>query len=99
MGGPGIDDQGRYDCKALQDWDFTFQDAGEISHADKGIHQPRVVWKKRSGNDDDGQTEMPESVLMDTELLLLETSKKVEDYVMSLPKPKQPKASRRRSKR
>jgi hypothetical protein len=98
-GGPGIEDRGGYDCKALKDWDFTFPDSGEISPGDKGIHQPRVIWKKRNVNDNEGQAEMPESILMDTELVLLETNKKIEEYLMNLPKPKPPKSSRRRSKR
>ncbi len=100
LGGPGVENQGIYKCKALKDWDFTVQRGSDGGFpADGGVHQPRVLWRKRSGTKDDGQKEMPESVLLPAEILLLEQSKRVEDYVMNTPKRKPSKSSRRQPKR
>jgi hypothetical protein len=97
-GGQGVEDRGRYESKALLNWEFTFPGADEISPTDQAIHQPRVTWRKKDEKDEEGQTEMPESILMEAELQLLDTNKKIEEYVMSLPKLRQPKG-KRRSKR
>jgi hypothetical protein len=100
LGGPGPEDMGIYKCEALKDWDFTAQRGShEGFPADEGDHQPRVLWRKRSGTDNDGQKEMPESVLLPAEMVLLEQSRRVEDYVMNTPKTKRSKSSRRHSAR
>lgn len=81
LGGPGIQDSGRYGCKALGDWDFEL-DTGNASK-----NEPMIVWKNMSANRA-GQMVIPEAALLNTERQLLEMSPKVESYVLDMKLPR-----------
>ena len=90
MGGPGVEDRGNYAPRALQDWDFTMGEAPEGQ-------EPPVRWRYK-GEAAAGQNVIPESVRLPTELRLLGTSPRVEDYVLGLDPPKEKKERKRRRK-
>jgi Uncharacterized alpha/beta hydrolase domain (DUF2235) len=81
MGGPGIQDRGRYDCQALANWSF------EIDPKNDDSRYPKMIWKNLSGRND-GQHVIPEAVLFDTEKRLLEMSPRVEDYICDRREPR-----------
>ena len=67
--GPGTGDEGDYDPKALRDWDYDYRTPPGRSAKEL----PLVVWRKvRDKDRDDGQDEIPESILAETEWRLLE---------------------------
>lgn len=97
--GPGPQDKGDYNPQALADWTF------EPEHAPAGGAAPgqggnlsdgmMVVWNYRGGKDHDGQTRIPEAVLLETELALLRQFQAVDDYIRFM----RPPSGKRRSKR
>ena len=91
LGGPGSEDRGRYDCRALADWSFEMDSAADSK-------EPMIVWKNMSGKEG-GQKVIPEAALLETERRLLETSPKVEDYILDMKEPKRSRSRRRESKR
>ena len=88
LGGPGSQDRGVYQPKALQDWTFGPDDK------DTDSKEPMVTWTNHSERDT-GQRVIPEAVLLETERMLLGNSPKVEDYVLDMRPPR--KKGKRRS--
>lgn len=88
LGGPGAEDRGRYDCKALEDWNF------EPDTASADAKEPMIVWKNLSG-ETGGQTVIPEAALLETERRLLEMSPKVEGYILDMKEPRRSRSTRR----
>ena len=86
--GPGPEDRGEYDSRALRNWTFAVEESTEAK-------EPTVVWTNHSGKDE-GQQVIPEAILLDTERRLLAHTSKVEDYVLDLRVPK--KKGKRRSR-
>ncbi len=87
LGGPGIQDRGRYDCKALDDWSF------ELDSQSADTKEPMIVWKNMSGKKE-GQMVIPEAALRETERRLLEMSAKVEDYILDMKEPRKSRSKR-----
>jgi Uncharacterized alpha/beta hydrolase domain (DUF2235) len=87
LGGPGIEDRGRYDCKALGDWNF------ELDGQTADTKEPMIVWKNLSGQKG-GQMVIPEAALLETERRLLEMSPKVEDYILDMKEPRRSRSKR-----
>jgi Uncharacterized alpha/beta hydrolase domain (DUF2235) len=87
LGGPGVEDRGRYDCKALNDWNF------ELDNQTADAKEPMIVWKNLSGRKG-GQMVIPEAALLETERRLLEMSPKVEDYILDMREPRKSRSKR-----
>lgn len=85
--GPGVEDKGRYDCKALGDWSF------ELDNLRSGANEPTVLWKNMSGKKGD-QVVIPEAALLDTERQLLQMSPKVENYILKMDEPRRSRSKR-----
>jgi hypothetical protein len=90
LGGPGIQDRGVYESRALREWQFSTQDPSTDGK------EPAVVWTDHSDKNE-GQMVIPEAILLPTERALLENSPKVEDYVLDMKAPTK-RRSKRRSK-
>ncbi|MCJ1309426.1 hypothetical protein MMC25_003085 [Agyrium rufum] len=80
-GGPGVRDRGLYDPKALQNFKLRIRDGG--AEGERQI----VTWEsrtKRKAGSRKGEPKiiLQESPLWETELLLLERSQKVRDYLL-----------------
>ncbi|KAB8356667.1 hypothetical protein FH972_024244 [Carpinus fangiana] len=86
MEGPGYDDRGNYDSKALRDWRLRSEKEVE------GLPTP-WYWEERSPRGG-APIILPEAPLRTVEKKLLRISPDIEEFVLSAPKP--PKASRRR---
>jgi Uncharacterized alpha/beta hydrolase domain (DUF2235) len=87
LGGPGVQDRGRYDCRALADWSF------EVDPKSDDPREPMMIWKNLSGRHD-GQQVIPEAALLETEKRLLETSPRVEDYILDRREPRRSRNKR-----
>ena len=90
LGGPGVQNRGVYESRALREWQFT---AEEHSSEAK---EPVVVWTDHSDRNQ-GQKVIPEAILLPTERALLDNSPKVADYVLDMKAPTK-RRSKRRSK-
>ena len=90
LGGPGVQDRGVYESRALREWQFS---TDEPSADGK---DPLVVWTDHSDRNE-GQRVIPEAILLPIERVLLENSPKVEDYVLDMKAPTK-RRSKRRSK-
>ncbi|KAK5082886.1 hypothetical protein LTR05_006767 [Lithohypha guttulata] len=97
--GPGPQDRGEYNPPALADWTFEPEPApvggtaqGQGGNLSDGM---MVVWNYRGAKDRDGQTRIPEAVLLETELALLRQFQAVDDYIRYM----RPPSGKRRSKR
>ena len=97
--GPGPQDRGDYDPSALTDWTFESEQApvggaaqGQGGNLSDGM---MVVWNFRGDRDHDGQTRIPEAVLLETELALLRQFQAVDDYIRFMRQP----SGKRKSKR
>lgn len=93
LGGPGLDDEGRYDCKALQDWKLT------IETRDDGSKWPDVYWRSRSRPDEGFAKILPEAPLKSLETELLEYDKETSEYVLRPSGVRQRRSTRDRNKR
>jgi len=71
----------------LADWSF------EIDPKSDDPREPMIIWKNLSGRND-GQQVIPEAALLETEKRLLETSPKVEDYIMDRREPRRSRNKR-----
>ncbi|EXJ80919.1 hypothetical protein A1O3_07207 [Capronia epimyces CBS 606.96] len=91
--GPGAQDRGAYDPPALRDWTFDseFVPPSEGGNANGLL----VVWTDRSTKRKGGQDKIPEARLSETELVLLQRSPRVYDYISNLRPPSAPKEKRR----
>ena len=91
LNGPGTNDVGVYDSRALANWTF------EPGHFDTGPNAANasVIWTNHSEMAE-GQKTMPEAPLSRTELILLSNSPKVEDYLKDMRPPR--RKGKRRSR-
>lgn len=92
MAGPGPQDRGTYNSKALAGWDFSAQNTNKPEG-----RSTYTVWRY-TGNREVGQDVIPECLLQPTEERLLGMSPKVEDVVNGVDAPKEKKRRRRRSR-
>jgi len=76
LGGPGTNDNGRYDSKALKDWKLN------IEYPNGEARKPNIFWKARFKDRDVSTRVMPEAPLWGLEKELLEYDPETEAYVM-----------------
>ena len=78
LDGPGIQDQGYYDCKALRDYKLKFEDN------DQDRKRPFAIWAARSRGRSTVRKVLPESPLWRSEKELFDASanSEVYDYIM-----------------
>lgn len=76
LGGPGTNDHGRYDSKALKDWKLN------IEYPNGAARKPNIFWKARFKDRDVSTRIMPEAPLWGLEKELLEYDPETEEYVM-----------------
>lgn len=86
--GPGVQDRGEYDSRALREWTFA-------AEAQPAGHEPTVVWTNHSDRDE-GQRVIPEAIMLPTERALLHNSPQVEEFVLDMKPPR--KKGKRRSR-
>ncbi|MCJ1425199.1 hypothetical protein MMC29_003087 [Sticta canariensis] len=79
LDGPGIEDHGRYEGKALQDYKLKTEDSGVENT------RPFAIWAPRSRRK--GSTRLPESPLWETEKDLLRTDPKMYDFILEGSRP------------
>lgn len=85
LNGPGIEDEGRYEGKALQEY--------RLRTEGNDRERPLVVWVPRSRRK--GATRLPESPLWGTEKELLRTDPNTYDFLIEAPRtPQQREPSR-----
>ncbi|MCJ1449824.1 hypothetical protein MMC28_000152 [Mycoblastus sanguinarius] len=77
--GPGVEDDGRYDCHPLDHFKLRFID----ETADK---RPTAFWEPRSRRKGSRQKDLPESPLWGTEKELLKESPRMYEYVLGGPR-------------
>lgn len=77
--GPGMEDDGRYDPEAMDDWKLVV----EYPDGDKG--RPNVYWRARFRSDNVSTRILPESPLWDLEKELLALDPETEDWVLHPP--------------
>lgn len=95
LGGPGIDDEGRYECKSLQDWKLV------IENEDAG-GRPDIFWRSRDRPEEDFVESLPEAPLRALEMELLDYDPETRDYVLKpsgMRKRKSVKSKKSRSRR
>lgn len=90
LGGPGVDDRGRYDCKAMRDWKLY------IEQAEDGTKKPSIFWKLRTKQRNVTTRVLPEAPLWDLELDLLDADPDTYDYVVNPSGVRQRRRSRSR---
>ena len=78
LGGPGVDDKGRYECAALADWRLV------VSYDAPG-GEPTVVWKARFPERNVSTRVLPESPLWELERELCALDPRTYDYVLKPP--------------
>ncbi|CAJ2508752.1 Uu.00g137780.m01.CDS01 [Anthostomella pinea] len=76
LGGPGINDKGPYECKALDDWKLVIE-----AHADGG-KWPDVFWRSRYSPEEGFQRMLPEAPLKPLEVELLQYDPETAEYVL-----------------
>ena len=77
--GPGVEDEGEYDCEALDPYKLRYLD----ETADRG---PSAIWELRSRRKGSGsKKELPESPLWTFEKELLRESPRMYDYIYGKP--------------
>ena len=79
LGGPGMQDRGRYECKALQDYKL------KTESDDPENRSPLAIWVPRSRRK--GLGRLPESPLWETEKELLRTDSEMYEFVLGGAKP------------
>lgn len=79
LGGPGIQDRGQYEGKALQDFKLKSE------NSELGDKRPFAIWVPRSRRK--GSVRLPESPLWETEKDLMRSDPKTFDFVMENPRP------------
>ena len=73
--GPGIEDEGRYECKSLQDWKLMIENT-------EGAKRPSIYWRARDRPEDGFPRELPEAPLKPLEKELLEYDPDTMEYVL-----------------
>ncbi|KXT05529.1 hypothetical protein AC578_3711 [Pseudocercospora eumusae] len=89
--GPGLDDRGDYDCKALQDWKLVVEWPEEA-----GAKRPSIFWKSRTRPPEGFEKILPEAPLWQLEMDLLHYDTETEKFVLS---PAGVRQGRRKSQR
>lgn len=93
--GPGAEDRGGYSPRALEDWNFE-PESSSSHHGPAGggaggggnlSDGTMIVWTYRGTKEHDGQTRIPEAVLLQTELALLEQFHAVDEYIRAMRMP------------
>ncbi len=79
LDGPGIDDRGDYDAKGLRGWEV------KVDKENVNRKQSVVIWRAPR-NQKRVLKVLPESVLKETEIRLLEKSPEMYDYLMQDPR-------------
>ena len=92
LGGPGVNDDGRYECKALQDWKLM------IEAREDGGKWPDVFWRARTRPQEGFAKILPEAPLKQLEVELLQYDPETRDYVMSPSGVRQRRSTRSRSR-
>lgn len=78
LGGPGIEDRGRYEATALRGYKL------KTSSGDPSSERPVPIWVPRSRHN--GASRLPESPLWETEKELLRTDPEMYEYLFEGPK-------------
>ncbi|KAK0265693.1 hypothetical protein LTS09_000929 [Friedmanniomyces endolithicus] len=91
--GPGIDDRGVYDCKALYDWKLV------IESREDGGKGPNVLWRARSRPEEGFVKMLPEAPLKGLETELLQYDPETRDYVLRPSGVRQRRSTKDRSRR
>lgn len=86
LNGPGIDDEGRYECKALDGWKLIVEN-------EEGMKRPDIYWRSRNAPREGFPRELPEAPLKSLEMELLEYDSVTREYVLK------PSGMKRRSVR
>lgn len=92
LGGPGIDDDGRYECQALRDWKLT------VEAREDGGKWPDVFWRSRSRPQEGFTKILPEAPLKALEVELLQYDPDIRDYVLSPSAVRQRRSTRDRGR-
>lgn len=79
LGGPGIEDRGRYEGKALRDYKLKSEES------DVEPKRALAIWVPRSRRK--GAVRLPESPLWETEKELLRTDPETYEFIMEGPRP------------
>jgi len=93
LGGPGIKDHGRYDCKALEDWKLM------IEAREDGGKGPDVFWRSRSRPERGFTKILPEAPLKQLETEILQYDPETAEYVLKPSGVRQRRGTRDRSRR
>ena len=75
LDGPGVEDQGLYDCKALDNYKLRL-----TGHQPED-NRPIAVWESRAKRKGVPRKTLPESPLWETEMKLLRYSPKVQEFL------------------
>ena len=73
--GPGVDDDGRYECKPLRPWKLVIESEG-------GQQRPMISWIARDEAEEGFAREIPEAPLRELEKELLEYDQETMEYVL-----------------
>lgn len=79
LDGPGTSDRGDYDAQGLEGWEVV------VDKENVNRKQSVVIWRAPQ-NERRVQKVLPESVLKETEIMLLEKSPEMYDYLMEDPR-------------
>ncbi|KAK5125780.1 hypothetical protein LTR85_012056 [Meristemomyces frigidus] len=93
LGGPGINDYGRYEPKALRDWKLM------IETRDDGGKWPDVFWRSRLRPEEGFAKILPEAPLKALETELLQYDPETRDYVLRPSGVRQRRSTRDKSRR
>ncbi|EMC92724.1 hypothetical protein BAUCODRAFT_95968 [Baudoinia panamericana UAMH 10762] len=93
LGGPGLEDRGRYECEALRDWKLM------IEARDDGGKLPDVFWRSRARPEEGFAKILPEAPLAQLETELLQYDPETRDYVLRPAGVRQRRSTRDRSRR
>lgn len=77
LGGPGTNNRGKYNCKALKDWKLIIEQDEDDSK------RPSIYWKLRTKQRNVTTRVLPEAPLWDLERELLEQDPETYDYVIN----------------
>lgn len=76
LGGPGINDNGKYQCKSLEGWKLR------IEPGEPGSKRPDVFWTSRTKPPEGFVKILPEAPLKALEIELLQYDREMADYVL-----------------
>lgn len=93
LGGPGINDRGRYECKALDEWKLTIEAPSD------GGKWPDIFWRARYRPEEGFAKVLPEAPLAPLETELLQYDNITREYVLQPSSVRQRRSVRERSRR